>query len=425
MPIPKPKKDERRDDYIPRCVSAIHDEYPKEGQAVAVCNQTWRTEKGIKEEFTKTFELEVEIFAIGKWNGMEFEKEDLNMISAAFASLKEVHQVPLKFGHNDEQQMTDGYPALGWVKDVWVEGTKLKARFTDVPKVVYDAMQAKLYRNVSVELDMGVEHKGNYYTWVLSGVALLGADIPAVNTLADLQTYMSRDELSFTKRMEFTAIQNESQNFERSDDMAGNEEEVVTLRTKVKAQNEEIDKLIDENLSFKRKTKEFDVLKEQNEKLTDENIKMQTELTELRAKFKVIEDSDKKTKAEAARKVVVDKLEDMVKEERIAPFTRDELMRDYDEAENKEIIERTVEQLEKTLPAKQKFAKKKDSASGNGSSGSAHSNDDSDESPDKIVSLRTKKYMRENGEKSFAVAKTKVLQEDPELAERYTKMEDA
>lgn len=149
-------------------------------------------------------ELTVEIFATGKWNGMQFEKEDLNSIASAFHSLGDNMQVPLKFGHNDEQQMTDGYPALGWVTDVWVEGDKLLAKFTDIPDAVFNAIESKLYRNVSIELEMGVEWKKQFFNMVLTGVALLGADIPAVNVLADLQAYMSKSQAHFTSERKLT-----------------------------------------------------------------------------------------------------------------------------------------------------------------------------------------------------------------------------
>lgn len=41
MPIPKPKPDESRNDYIGRCMEAVSDEFDDNEQAVAVCNSTW------------------------------------------------------------------------------------------------------------------------------------------------------------------------------------------------------------------------------------------------------------------------------------------------------------------------------------------------------------------------------------------------
>lgn len=158
-------------------------------------------------------ELTVEVFAVGVWNGMKFTSADLNVIADSFRKLSEVHRVPLKFGHNDEQPFTDGQPALGWVSDVWVEkgkdgGLKLFAKFNEMPELVFKSIDKGRYKNVSIELDFDVSHNGTVYSMVLSGVALLGADLPAVNTIADLKTYMSKDEdaleIKFSRRQFFT-----------------------------------------------------------------------------------------------------------------------------------------------------------------------------------------------------------------------------
>ena len=41
MPIPKPKTEEKEDEYISRCISEIASEYDAEGQAYAVCKGEW------------------------------------------------------------------------------------------------------------------------------------------------------------------------------------------------------------------------------------------------------------------------------------------------------------------------------------------------------------------------------------------------
>ncbi len=48
MPIPKPKKDEKQDEYIGRCMAAIGNEY-KQDVALGICYDTWRKEKEKKE----------------------------------------------------------------------------------------------------------------------------------------------------------------------------------------------------------------------------------------------------------------------------------------------------------------------------------------------------------------------------------------
>jgi hypothetical protein len=148
-----------------------------------------------------------EIFAVGKWNGMEFDETDLDDIVQNFERLTEIHRVPLKFGHNKEQKITDGQPAIGWVSKVFRQGGKLYADFVDMPRTVFEAIKNKLYRTVSVELLFDVDHDGNRYDHVLDAVALLGADHPAVNTLKDLDALLaSRTEFTGGQRMSFETI---------------------------------------------------------------------------------------------------------------------------------------------------------------------------------------------------------------------------
>ena len=44
MPLPKPKEDEKRADYIERCMDdeTMKKEYPEDSQRAAVCYTQWR-----------------------------------------------------------------------------------------------------------------------------------------------------------------------------------------------------------------------------------------------------------------------------------------------------------------------------------------------------------------------------------------------
>jgi len=340
------------------------------------------------------YELEVEVFATGTWNGFPFEKGDLMAIASSFSSLKEVHDVPLKFGHNEEQGMTDGQPALGWVTDLFVRGEKLVAKFTDMPKIVYDAMTKKLYKHVSIELEYGVEHKGSVYDLVLSGVALLGADIPAVNTIADLTSYMSKDPLSFKKRVAFTATSIETKS--RSKEMAEESEEMKTLKLQLSASQAETAKLVTANTALEK------------DKIDN------------KAKFAANEAIEQNRKQVEERGLLEKRLDGMVKDKKIAPFTRTEMLTSYDQAENKEATLFAVESLEKAIDANPTYfgaeqARLKANAV----------EQESDKSPSEIVVARTNEYMAKHGEKKFSIAKTAVLKADLDLADRYTKMMEA
>lgn len=128
----------------------------------------------------------VEIFAQGFWNGTEITAEHLAQMAKNFLTLGQKIRVPLKFGHNKEQPITDGQPALGWVINVRTQDKKLLADFEDVPETVFQAIKLGRYDRVSAEVLFGVEIDNKDVGAVLVGVALLGADLPAITDLEGL-----------------------------------------------------------------------------------------------------------------------------------------------------------------------------------------------------------------------------------------------
>jgi hypothetical protein len=238
-------------------------------------------------------ELDAEIFAVGKWNGFVFDAKDLAGMAEAFNKLQNNLDVALKFGHNDEQRMTDGQPALGWVSKVWVAGDKLMAKFVDLPNIVFEALQKKLYKNVSVELDLDVQYKGDNYPFVLTGVALLGADIPAVNTLNDLKHYLSRSAaFSAGRKIVFSAVAGNSTTGENIMDLK-------ELTTKVAELTATVSTLTTENATLRASVSKF------------ETAAAATDATE------------KKARIDARRVEITGILEDGVKTTAITPAQRD------------------------------------------------------------------------------------------------------
>lgn len=389
MPIPTPNDGETKDAYISRCMgdSKMLSEYPDVAQRTAICNINW---KGSADSAGVT--LTEEIFAVGLWNGMEFTAEDLNLIANAFHALGDNHKVPLKMGHNNDQPLTDGQPALGWVTDVWVAGSKLMAKFEHVPKIVAEAIKSKLYRTKSVELDMGVEYKGDYYFWVLSGVALLGADIPAVNTLNDLGALMSKtsDTLHFKKRMAFTAINDESE-----------------IRRKAMA-----DPTLQQELDTLKA--QFAALKADHDKLIETNRTLEQKIAEQKVEFKVLQDAEKHRKELQERGDLEKNLDQMVKDGKLAPFSRDEWMRDYDTATDKKSILFAVDKLKKTIESNPAYFGAEQARNK-----AKQNQQESDKNASEVVRDRTREYMAKHGEKNFSVAKRAVLLADSELAARY------
>ena len=244
-----------------------------------------------------------EIFAVGKWNNMTFTEDDLDDIVANFEKLSVVHKVPLKFGHNDEQPITDGQPAIGWVSRVFREGKKLYADFVDMPKTVFEAVKNKLYRTVSVELLFDVDHQGNRFSHVLDAVALLGADQPAVNTLADLDALLAaRTSFAGGRRICFETI-------------AGKKQESISI------EKEELE--MDEKQLKQFIADAVEPLKQELEKVTFERdeLRLKTEQADReRAEF---EAEQKRQKITAARQSINDVLDEAVRDKRMTPAMRE------------------------------------------------------------------------------------------------------
>lgn len=188
-----------------------------------------------------------EIFATGQHNGLEFTEADLDGIVRSFEVLDLAGRIPLKFGHEGDDAR-DGAPALGWVTRVWREGRKLLADFAGIPGAVFDAIQAGLYKFVSVELLRDVKAGTREIPFVLDAVALLGKTAPAVGTLKDLQSLtMRRPALQFAERVAFT----------RDDDGAALRAEVARLHRELVAR--EFDAAVREHRVLPRDRHAFEV----------------------------------------------------------------------------------------------------------------------------------------------------------------------
>lgn len=138
----------------------------------------------------------VEIFSAGTWRGSREVKVDgsmLDRIVANFANLNSKVSgfgVPIKLGHNDRI----GEPAYGWMSDVQRIGDTLVADFSDVDPQIVDAISKRRYNSVSVEIYPVVRYAGQVLNDVLGGVALLGAEWPAVKGLKPLSSSLFAEQ---------------------------------------------------------------------------------------------------------------------------------------------------------------------------------------------------------------------------------------
>lgn len=317
-----------------------------------------------------------EIFAVGTWNGTPFKLKDLEGIVKTFHSLKSILEPPLKMGHNKEQKLKDGEFAIGWVDDVWLEGEKLVAKFTNVPEIVFKAFKNKLYRKVSIELLRDVEHKGINYKHILSGVALLGANLPAVNTIADIGKFVASDQLDFTGAVSFTAISNS-----RSNMMDITQEEYDRLK-KAEA----------DGLTFST----------DNEKLKKD------------AADKLL--ADAKSKVEFKRKEITESLEKSVKEKHITPAQRDSFTKIIRLDDDDSVINVDIKTVEEFISSNSKSKIIDDE------SGRDDDNEDDDmtegDASDKL-DAKINTYMAKHGEEDYEKAMFAVMKAEPKLSEEF------
>ena len=190
----KKKKDEEEEDMA-ITANDVHVKKPigadKYSQDDCDCEEA-KDECDCKEEqknnaVEQTFNLNgVEIFSTGIWNGDKYSQKDLNAMVENFDDVG--FEPPIKLGHNEEQpELQDGQPALGYISKIYRVGSKLVADFKELPQKVYDAIKRGNYKRVSSEIYWNYKANGSTFNRVLKAVALLGADIPAVTNLQEIE----------------------------------------------------------------------------------------------------------------------------------------------------------------------------------------------------------------------------------------------
>ncbi len=141
----------------------------------------------------------MEVFSVGLWNGDRYTITDLEAMVESFGRVG--FQPVLKVGHEKKQedpavsQRAFGAPALGFAQELKIEGGKLLAKFTGVPKKL-SKLLGKSYKRVSAEIfwDYVDGATGITYPKVLKAVALLGDAIPAVTNLKEIEALYQKNE---------------------------------------------------------------------------------------------------------------------------------------------------------------------------------------------------------------------------------------
>lgn len=140
----------------------------------------------------------VELAKVGTWEGVRgtatITTADLESAVEAYSD-NEIDEAPIKFGH--KSTFGAGEPAPGWVENLRLsdDKTTLLGDIVDVPGSLVPMIETG-YRRRSVEMKHNVKTaSGKIYKSVLSGLALLGVERPAVKGLkAMAATYLSEVE---------------------------------------------------------------------------------------------------------------------------------------------------------------------------------------------------------------------------------------
>ena len=237
----------------------------------------------------------VEVFSAGTWNGDTYTTEDLDKMVKAFNDTSETVRPFLKLGHSDKQNIleAEGLPAAGWVGKLYRVGEKLVADFVDIPKKIFELIENKSYRSVSSEIYFDVSIKDKKFDMLLSAIALLGAEMPAVMNLSDI---MSRFGLK---------------DYESIKTFAQNEKGVTIKHYSIekqinKKQEEAIMPKTENEIALELK---LEALEAKNTELTDSNKQFETDLeaktTELEKSNTAKEDAEAKVfKTEKEKKAV-------------------------------------------------------------------------------------------------------------------------
>lgn len=143
-------------------------------------------------------------------DGDFYTRDELVAIADAHHALGDELKAPIKIGHSDRQKLAENsgltageMPALGWldsasfrVEDQKGGVSKLIADAKAVPAKLAELMKAGAYRTRSSELrGYASQRTQRGYDWVVNGLALLGANVPAVQTLDDVYRLYERADI--------------------------------------------------------------------------------------------------------------------------------------------------------------------------------------------------------------------------------------
>lgn len=361
---------------------------------------------------------DVEVFSVGTWKGSKtitVTGEMLDDMVRAFNDLSAKvngYLPPIKLGHTDAQRFLKqdtGAPALGWVSALRRVGDKVIADFKDVPSSLVDLIRRRLYNSVSIEVMPQVEYAGQTFKNVLSAVAVLGAELPAVKGLKELSASL------------FDATLNERI-------VLSEREQGQTMAGEAMYTQAQLDALIEAAVHKAKQT----FATEQNAALTAmtaERDAAKTALAAAQAETKTANDKLVNFAAEAAKNEIASVVDQAIKEGKLLPAQKDATLAFAQTLDNKTKIKfgadakdemTPLEQWKKSLLGAKPVVKM-------GEHTHANKTFDTGDKPaaTEVADKARAKITAAGGEAklSFEMAVQQVLSEEPDLKARYVALQ--
>jgi len=383
MPIPKPKQNENKNDFISRCMAnnTMVKEYSEEKQRFAICNNQFKGENmkiGEIIDFNKlnldkksqnddvindkkeNMKLEiknmkgVEIFQIGNWKGFDFTDSDLDEMIKNFEN--QVIEPYITIDHNEKatSQFKDALKAmsLGFVENLYKVGNKLVADFKQVPKTIAELIEAGALKKKSVELYRNFIHaNGKRFKNVLQGVTFHGANgTPAITTLSDFVALYKNESILQKESNENNSeiITIDFQNIKKENKM-----DIIEIK------KSEYDELIKMKSSNSDKDSQIENFKNKLASLTTENENLKKEKINLETFKKEVEENKKITNKKEADDYVTLKIQ----EGKILPKFKDKYTSDYIRCKNEN--ENSLNLFKEDIESREKILNLGENATGN------------------------------------------------------------
>lgn len=251
----------------------------------------------------------VEIFSSGTWNGDVYQDDDLDQMVRAFNETRQTFRPPVKLGHTDNQTLLqqDGLPAAGWIGKIYRKGKKLLADLVDIPDKIYALLQNKAYAQVSCEIIWNANINGQKYPYLLSAIALLGADLPAVTNL---------DTILSMYRNLFDDGQKKYYSFNQDGSMIESSNDLKDMRDGVMGKTDTEIKL---EYELDAERKKLSAKEEELKKIQTDLANKEATVKEFSAKFDAIENELKASRRSYAEIKIEKEMTELLSEKLISP----------------------------------------------------------------------------------------------------------